>query len=513
MSRQTLNRIEEQYMSERRIGSQEAAQGAIDLESIGFGVMKTFKRFFWLLLVGAIVTATAMCVYTGMTYTPLYTVSATFTVDVMSGLGVSSSYYNNATAQQLARTFPYILESGVLSNMVAEELGIEELPPISASVVEDTPLFTISVTSDSAQIAYDVIVMTIEKYPSIAENVIGATTLTLLEMPYIPTSPSNTLSYRDMAIRGAVYGAMGGLVVLVLISIARPTVRNIDDMKRMINLRALGAIPAVMERRRSENRSDRANSRLLLMNNNAPQNYADAMRIVRARVDKLSREKGYKRILITSAIPGEGKTTVTINIATSLAQRGYKVIIIDCDLRNPSVGRRILGSTSQDDAVVDISDYIKGEAQLDDIIEEVAPNLQVVRGGKPIYFASETLSSGAMRELIGELGERADYVIMDTPPCSMMADATVLASYADAAIFVVREDYARRSQVIEGIEHLSNSGVSFLGFVINGAGSTSFSVFDTDGKRYSKYGRRYGSYGGYGGYGRYGAYEKAQKER
>lgn len=152
----------------------------IDLIDYLYEFMKAFRKFFWLVFLIIIICMGGSCFWSWRNYQPVYAAYASFVV-TSSQSSYNTSYYNNTTAEQLGKTFPYILTSGVLKDVVAEDLGYSFDSSIEATVMEGTNLFTITVQDDSPQTAYDVLTSVIENYPQVAEYIIGGTTLTVVD--------------------------------------------------------------------------------------------------------------------------------------------------------------------------------------------------------------------------------------------------------------------------------------------------------------------------------------------
>ena len=156
-----------------------------------------------------------------------------------------------------------------------------------------------------------------------------------------------------------------------------------------------------------------------------------------------------------------------------------------------------------------IVDVLNGEISAKDIIKQYnETNLYVLPGGKPQNKVSRLYRNGRLGGIVEYYSESMDYIIIDTPPCAMMNDASLAADCTDAMLLVIRQDYARREKIQDGVEMLSSSKASLIGCVINGEdlGSGSYGKYD-----YGKYG--YGRYGygyGYGKYG-YGYGERSRK--
>jgi capsular exopolysaccharide synthesis family protein len=199
----------------------------------------------------------------------------------------------------------------------------------------------------------------------------------------------------------------------------------------------------------------------------------------------------------TSSVAGEGKSTVAANLAISMALKGKKVILVDCDLRNPSVGR-IFNVQEKCPGLVAV---LNGEVTLEEALVEIknkdaSTGLWLMPGADKVSRLVEILGSEAMSKLVDQMRSEADVVILDTPPSAVLVDAMMLVKHVDGIAYVVMQDYARRRFIFDGVEELSSGGAPILGCILNGGRVHS-----------GKYGY-YGYYGRYGygryGYGRYG---------
>ena len=194
-------------------------------------------------------------------------------------------------------------------------------------------------------------------------------------------------------------------------------------------------------------------------------------------------------VLVTSTIPGEGKTTVSFNLAVSLAQSGKRVILVDADLRHQVVKARA-GITAPSAGLLELS-----RAARPDVSRVLLPvpgvqNLQLLAGNTRMASPMGVLDTPKMRSLLEQTRALADYVIVDAPPAGILADAAVLCHSADQVLYVVRYDFASRNQVVDAMHSVTGRGAELAGFVINGR--------PTRGR--SSYGYGYGRYG----YGKYG---------
>ena len=457
----------------------------IDLMRIINNMWKGAKRFWLILLVVILALGGVFFARAYRSYSPVYSANATFTINSDdSSLYSSSSYLNSRTASQIVNTFPYILNSGLLQKKVAEELGTEGVPgSISTETLGSTNMITIVVTSSDPQAAYDVLGAVIKHYPEVAEPVIGEVKMTLLDMSDVPETASNPPSYKRTVVKGMIAGAALCFCVLLLYAFTRSTIHEEEDFKKMLNIDCICAIPQIIFKKRGkEFRKD-----ISIYNKRISQTFLEAVRVLRARIEKDAAKNDLKVFLVTSAAPGEGKSTIAANIAMALSMRGAKVVLVDCDLRNPSVRERLYLKEEGNG----LYEYLAKKVELDQILEwNETYKMHVVPGGEAISNGSELIDSQRMKKMLKELKEMTDYVILDTAPVGVLTDTAILAESADAALFVVKQDYASRSSILEGIGQLAESKIYISGCILNGAQA------GIGGYGYKNY-RYYNKYGNY----------------
>ena len=455
--------------------------------------LRQAKRI-WLLGLVLIVLCSGMwTLRQKLSYRDVYEAYASFTVRVANPLYGSVSSYNDKTAQVMADTFPSMLTSDLLRFKVMEHLGISGVPSMTVSASAQSSILTLKVRDSDAQRAYDVLNAVIACYPEVSEFVVGATVLVLLDESGVPSAPVNAFSYRTCLIQGALMGAVIWCCILLVLVLLKNTIHNESELRKTLNIPCLGQIPTV--------KATKKMPYPLIHKARDASGFGEAVRLLRLRVEKAMAEDGKKVLLVSSAIPGEGKSSISANLAVSLAQKGRRVLLIDCDLRNPSVVKILSSKKCPLNNKVSLVDYIKGTATVRDAVQETeVKGLSIISGGEGGKAEnSALLSQNRMAYLLQASRNLYDYVILDTPPCSMLADAAELSELAEAALMVIRQDYAGRDQIIDGIQRLGDGELRVVGCTFNHVAK----------HRYGGYG--YGGYGGYGygyGYGGYGSYGK-----
>ena len=160
---------------------------------------------------------------------------------------------------------------------------------------------------------------------------------------------------------------------------------------------------------------------------------AEAYRSLRSNIEYSSFDDEYRAIVVTSSVPGEGKSTTSGNLALSLAQSGNKVLLVDCDMRKPSIHKKFKISN-----ISGTAELLLRKESFEDVANFYNENLTIITAGKIPPNPSEMLSSRAMTAFIKEMKKEFKYIILDTPPLQAVTDAQVLSTKADGILLVVK---------------------------------------------------------------------------
>lgn len=189
---------------------------------------------------------------------------------------------------------------------------------------------------------------------------------------------------------------------------------------------------------------------------------AEAYRSLRTSIKFSSVDKPIKTIVVTSSLIGEGKSTVVGNLAYSLNQDGSRVLVIDCDLRKPSIHENFLLSNEKG-----LTDVLFGKSDLKGVTKKIEDSLFLITAGKIPPNPAEILGLRKMEDLIKELKINFDYIILDTPPILPVSDTLILASKADATLIVVKARKTKEKIVKEGYERLIGVKANVIGTILN----------------------------------------------
>ena len=434
----------------------------IDILTLIAAFWNGFKKLWIVMLVIVVVCTLRSYFATSFSYTPQYVAYATVSVTTPGG-----SYNNIESAQEMAAVFPYILTSGVLEDVVMNDMGLDYLPgTISVEAEDGMNMLTISVSSNDPQLAYDTLTSVIKNYPEVAEYIFGETYLQILDETGIPSDTQKEVVIRGSYKRGALQGIVISAVILCLYVFLKRTVRTKEQLNKRINLHDLGSLQYV----KTKKRKNAEYNDLTLLNPRLAPGYEESVRRLRIRVMREAEKLNGGVIMVTSSVPGEGKTTIAVNLALALAGNGKRVALLDCDLRHPS-DREILG-LDDGEGLYEILTKQTNPADLlvtgKDLGMDEEMSFCFLPGGKAVEDGSRLLGTERMKTVIDILAENSDYVILDSAPAGVLTDAGILAQYADCVVFVVKKDYARADHILEGMEELAESRLHLVGGILNG---------------------------------------------
>lgn len=320
-----------------------------------------------------------------------------------------------------------------------------------------------------------------------------------------PTKPASPVLVLVLAL-GGVLGLFFGAGLAYVVDIADRTFRSPDEVCRALDLPIIAHIPSLVPAKEAVSQSVKEDGKpqvdpIVVAYRFPKGRQAEVFRGLRTAIYFSSHGVGHKVIQVTSPNMADGKTTVVVNLAVSMAQSGKKVLLLDCDFRRPQIGR-LLDVKSE----VGMSGVIRDEVELPDAIQTTAiENLWVLPCGPRPPNPSELLTLPRFEQLIKVLREQYDFVLIDSPPVLAVSDPSVIAPRVDGVLLTIRINKNGCPQAIQARNMLSSLGVELLGVVVNRSGLERGYGYGYYG---GKYGNGYGSGYGYGYGAKYG-YEDA----
>ena len=292
----------------------------------------------------------------------------------------------------------------------------------------------------------------------------------VLDRPLLPRGPIRPRVFLNVLL-GAFLGVIAGVGAASLRAFLDRTLKTPDDVERELGLPFLGLIPEIDEsakrptggRRRRSRRAELVHNRELIVHEHPMSGIAEAARAIRTNLLFMSPDQPYKTLLVTSASPSEGKTTVACCVAIAMAQAGQRVILVDCDLRRPRMHRIF----NRDPQVGVTSALLEPELLDTQALATEIPNLSVLPAGPIPPNPSEILHSEKFRKLLDELRRHYDRVIIDSPPVVAVTDAAILSTIVDGTMLVVRAFKTQFDVGRQGVRALSDVGAKLAGGVLN----------------------------------------------
>lgn len=457
----------------------------MDFTEILEDILRCLKRY-WIQLLLVLVAAAAVTVaYLNASYKPVYSAKVTYAVN-KTGMTENDA----ALAKRLSSSVAKIYGTYEFQDELFDSIQEKSLDPgkcwISTQYTEGANLFTVTVSSNDFRNVDPVLEAFQQVYPRWADKSNGSVELETVDRVQASQIPDNPYSMIDCAVKGLLVGLVLVAALTFLYAQTLHTVRKEKDMKKVTSKGCIALIPDTkMKKRTNENKSH-----LLISNKRIDWSFKQSMLSAQSRLDQIMSRQEQKVLLVTSTLPQEGKSLMSVNLALAAVQNGKKTVIIDGDLRNPSVGR-VFGFEGKK---AGLSDFFDGKAEPDEIITR-SGELAVIGGGTRSGGVSGIIADGMMEDLMGYLRRVYDFIVIDTPPSGLFSDAAILGKYADTCLYVVRQDMATLHEIQEGIGPFIMED-KLAGYLINRS-STSISSYG----KYGKYG--YSKYGHYGKYKRY----------
>lgn len=310
----------------------------------------------------------------------------------------------------------------------------------------------------------------------------------VLDRPLRPVAPIYPKTSTNVAV-GIAIGLLLGLVGAAGRELLDRTVRNAEDIERELGLAVLGSLPDVTRdgsglnlgyyygygrraARKKQPPESANNSQTdapeLLVHTHPKSVVAEAARAIRTNLMFMSPDNPYRCLLVTSAGPAEGKTTVAVSMAVAIAQTGQRVCLVDCDLRKPRVHAVFRERNDQG-----VTTALLEPGQLPSfIVETPVPNLSILRAGPTPPNPADLMHSDAFGRVLEELRKEFDRVVIDSPPIGLVTDGVILSTRVDATVLVVRALATRRDAANRAIRSLRDVGANCAGFVLNAVSSS-----------------------------------------
>ncbi len=417
-------------------------------------------------------------------YKPEYTSSTTYFITPKDS--TKSAYSNISGGYQIAGVLSTVFESQILAQKAAEAMGLSKLPAkLSTSVVEYTNLLRLQAVAASPELAFRTIVAIMENHPKVSDYVVNNAVAEVLEPPTVPTSPSNYIPLRAAQRTASFVAALLATAILVVLSVLRDTVKTEDALRQSIDAQLYGTVRHEVKNKTIKSKLQRLNKVVLISNPVTSFSFNESIKRICTKLEYAATLRGHKTFLVSSASESEGKSTLAVNLAIGMAKRGYRVLLIDGDLKRPSQ-YKLLDRASA--TVHDFAGYLREKAPFENVLQhDEQTGLHLLINRHSYRNSSELLSSPRMKDMMQRVSLMMDFIFVDSSPIALTADTEVLASLCDAALLVVRQDHSFVQTINDAIDKLTEN-TELLGCVFN----RERTLYAVGGSYERKYGHYYG---------------------
>ncbi|WP_298459545.1 polysaccharide biosynthesis tyrosine autokinase [uncultured Cellulomonas sp.] len=417
----------------------------------------------WLVILVLSVLGAAAGVALATTTTPVYRATSKVFVSLQGGETVSELVQGSTFTQNLVQSYVALATMPVVLDPVIDDLDLDtSARALARSVTAETPLDTVIVeisatSSEPAEAAEVADAVAAQLAVAVADlsstggrsEAVSMRTVAPADVPAAPIAPNT----RFLVGTGLLLGLALGVVFALVRELLDTKVRDTKDVARVTDAAVLGSIGS-----RSRARSG---APVMLAEPHSPT--AEAYRRLRTNLKFLDFAGPLRSVVVTSPLPADGKSTSAINLALALAEGPSRVLLVDADLRRPSVA----GYCGMEGSV-GLTTVLIGGADLHEVTQPYGEgNLDVLPSGAVPPNPTQLLSSPAMVELLAQMETSYDVVVLDSPPLLPVTDSAILARLADGALVVAAARKTRRHQLSEAIGSLDAVGAVCLGVVLN----------------------------------------------
>jgi len=419
----------------------------------------------WILILAMTILGGAGAFGYSLLQTPTYEASSQLYVSVRSdSSGISELAQGTTFARQAVVSFVDVVDSAVVLDRVIDDLNLDTTAQklagsISASSPQNSVIITIRATAADADMAAaiansvgtnfaDVVVNRLEKPEGEAASLVRVETIA---PALVPTSPSSPHTPLNVAL-GLIVGLAAGLGIAVLRSVLDTRIHSLHDIEAATEAPVLGGIALDPD----------AKKRPLIVHADPRNPRAESFRSLRTNLQFVDVDGSSRSFVVSSAGPGEGKSTTTANLAIALAETGARVVLVDGDLRLPRVAD-YMGV----EGGVGLTDVLIGRAELVDVLQQWGTGkLFVLPSGRTPPNPSELLGSQAMQRTLAALSDAFDYVLVDAPPLLLVTDAAVISRFTSGVLMVAASGTTKKPQLTAAVEKLQAIGSRLFGVIV-----------------------------------------------
>lgn len=425
-------------------------------------LLNYIKEKIWIVGIAIVLSFTTSIIYTQAIKKPIYKSSTTYVLISDSGNeGITTSEVT--LNEKLIATYKEIIKSRNILEKVIAKLNLEyttnELAKnINVQQVSTSSMIKITVSDNDPELAQKIANTIGEEFSSEIESLYKISNLGMVDPALIPSVASNQSSLKEMVMINGGAVALSLMIVFLLFYFDN-TVKDAEQVEDKIKLPVLGNVPIIPKKKGTEKQSE------LIVHIDPKSTISEGVRTIRTNLQFSNVDGNLKKIMVTSSMPGEGKSFTSANLATAFAQDGNKVLMIDCDMRKGRLHKIFKLSNSKGLSNLLIDNVTKNYKKY--IKETKVENLSIITAGVVPPNPSELLNSEANKKLIEKLEKEYDYIIFDCVPTNGLPDALIVSSLVDKAIIVCAANVTPTEILQKTKNSLQNVDADIAGIVVN----------------------------------------------
>lgn len=430
-------------------------------------LIRTLVKNLWMIIATALICGMAVSLVLSWLYTPEYTAQMTYSVNSRTTSSVTAG--NLTSTREVAAVLTQLLKTDVLTDAIrnhdprlADFDGV-----ITAKQVGESNFIVVSVTASTPEAAFLALDALVEVFPNVADYISTRNIVNIMRNPSVSSAPSNSVNASTLSKTMALAGGLFMVFILCYLSIKADTIQTRSGARQQLDSPIIATICHERKNRTLKTLLQRSNKHVQVFSPTTSFAYTEQISAICNQLEHESAARGRKVFMVTGVGESEGKTSVAGNVAAALALKGYKVALMDCDLRKPAQNQFFGGPYN---SPLPLNKLLARPYSRDNLLQCMVPHEQL---GLYMLFPistdnrnAELLSGSTMDTLIQQL-RVFDYVIVDTPPMGMFPDAEILADKMDASMLVVRQDYTAACDVNDAIDTLRQYKAAFLGCILN----------------------------------------------